>query len=52
MLRSGIAFDVWLRQPDRVIETAVAMYREQDGDDGRDDSDETGLRRSDGSWSG
>lgn len=52
MLRSGIAFDVWLRQPERVIETAVAMYREQDGEDDGDPDDETGLRRSDGSWSG
>jgi hypothetical protein len=45
---------VWLRQPERVIETAVAMLVEQDGEDGygRDPGDETGLRGSDGSWSG
>jgi hypothetical protein len=29
MLRSGIAFDVWLRQPDGVIETAIRKYNEQ-----------------------
>jgi hypothetical protein len=51
MLRSGIAFDVWLRQPERVIETAIGMYREQDGNDS-DDGDPDGLHRSDGSWSG
>jgi len=50
-LRSGIPFDVWLRQPDRAIETAVAMYREQDDED-EASTDDGGLTHSGGSWSG
>ena len=29
MLRFGIPFDVWLRQPDGVIETAIRLCNEQ-----------------------
>jgi hypothetical protein len=41
MLRFGIPVDVWMRQPDGVIETAIRLVNEQDreqqddGDDGR-----------------
>jgi hypothetical protein len=39
MLRFGIPVDVWMRQPDGVIETAIRLVNEQDqadrdGDDG------------------
>lgn len=30
MLRFGIPFDVWARQPDGVIETAIRLVIEQD----------------------
>ena len=33
MLRTGIPFDTWLRQPDGVIETAIRMCNEQDRQD-------------------
>ena len=33
MLRFGIPFDVWMRQPDGVIETAIRLVNEQDADD-------------------
>ena len=33
MLRFGIPFDVWLRQPDGVIETAIKLVNEQDRPD-------------------
>jgi hypothetical protein len=45
MLRFGIPVDVWMRQPDGVIETAIRLVNEQDqadrekqddGDDGDD----------------
>lgn len=29
MLRYGIPFDVWLRQPDGVIETAIRLVNEE-----------------------
>lgn len=29
MLRTGVPFDVWLRQPDGVLETAIRMLNEQ-----------------------
>ncbi len=30
MLRTGIPVDVWLRQPDGTIETAIRLCNEQD----------------------
>lgn len=36
MLRFGIPVDVWMRQPDGVIETAIRLVNEQDAD-GDDD---------------
>ena len=36
MVRSGIPMDVWMRQPDGCIETAVQLYGEQDRQDRRD----------------
>lgn len=33
MVRSGIPMDVWMRQPDGCIETAVQLYTEQDEHD-------------------
>jgi hypothetical protein len=33
MLRTSIPFTTWMEQPDRVIETAVAMLNEQDDED-------------------
>jgi hypothetical protein len=38
MLRFGIPVDVWMRQPDGVIETAIRLVNEQDEKD-RDDQD-------------
>lgn len=49
MLRSGIPYDVWLRQPDRAIETAIAMYVEQDNEDASGDA---ATPNSGGSYSG
>jgi hypothetical protein len=39
MLRFGIPVDVWMRQPDGVIETAIRLVNEQDEKD-RDDQDD------------
>ncbi len=39
MLRTGIPFGVWLRQPDGVIETAIRLYNEQAAIDGQSDPD-------------
>ena len=33
MVRSGIPMDVWMRQPDGCIETAIQIYAEQDQND-------------------
>lgn len=33
MLRTGVPFDVWLRQPEGVIETALQLLTDDDGDD-------------------
>ena len=38
MLRFGIPVDVWMRQPDGVIETAIRLVNEQDEHDGRGSS--------------
>jgi hypothetical protein len=43
MLRFGIPVDVWMRQPDGVIETAIRLVNEQDQADQektRDDGDD------------
>jgi hypothetical protein len=53
MLRTNIPMTVWMEQPDGAIETAIAMLVEQDEEDrGSYEGDDTGLRNSDGSWSG
>lgn len=38
MLRTSIPFTTWMEQPDGVIETAIQMLLEQDGNDQQDDS--------------
>jgi len=42
MLRFGIPFDVWLRQPDGVIETAIRLCNEQ-SDGGKDGTPHRGY---------
>jgi hypothetical protein len=39
MLRFGIPVDVWMRQPDGVIETAIRLVNEQDQADREDQDD-------------
>jgi hypothetical protein len=39
MLRFGIPVDVWMRQPDGVIETAIRLVNEQDQADKQEQGD-------------
>jgi hypothetical protein len=43
MLRFGIPVDVWMRQPDGVIETAIRLVNEQDEKDQDDDDGSAGA---------
>lgn len=45
MLRFGIPMDVWMRQPDGCIETAIQLVNEQDANDSNGDPPAQG-------WSG
>jgi hypothetical protein len=43
MLRFGIPVDVWMRQPDGVIETAIRLVNEQDQADQEKQGDARGA---------
>jgi hypothetical protein len=43
MLRFGIPVDVWMRQPDGVIETAIRLVNEQDQADQDEDDGSAGA---------
>ena len=43
MLRFGIPVDVWMRQPDGVIETAIRLVNEQDQVDKEDQGGASGA---------
>ena len=43
MLRTSIPFDVWMRQPDGVIDTAIRLLNEQAEIDAQDQSSGTQM---------